>query len=43
MSEFVFKIKKGEIEIEISADDPKFIEEELEKWRGAILEQEQNR
>lgn len=37
MADYVFKIKKGEIEIEISSDDPKFIEEELSKWREDIL------
>jgi len=37
MAEYVFKIKKGEIEIEISSDDPKFIEDELSKWREDIL------
>lgn len=42
MSEYVFKIKKGEIEVEISSDDPKFIEDELSKWREDILKQQQN-
>ncbi len=37
MAEYVFKIKKGEIEIEISSDDAKFIEDELAKWREDIL------
>jgi len=37
MAEYVFKIKKGDIEIEISSDDEKFIEEELSKWREDIL------
>ncbi len=37
MAEYVFKIKKGEIEIEISSDDSKFIEDELSKWREDIL------
>ena len=37
------KIKKGEIEIEIASDDPKFIEDELSKWREDILKlQNQN-
>ena len=36
MADYVFKIKKGEIEIEIASDDPKFIEDELSKWRGYI-------
>ncbi len=43
MSDYVFKIKKGEIEIEIASDDSKFIEEELSKWREDILKlQNQN-
>lgn len=37
MSNYVFKIKKGEIEIEISSDDSLFIEDELSKWREDIL------
>ncbi len=37
MSDYVFKIKKGEIEVEISSDDSKFIEDELSKWREDIL------
>ena len=37
MADYVFKIKKGEIEIEIASDDPKFIEDELSKWREDIL------
>ena len=39
MSEYVFKMKKGEIEIELKSDDPKFIEEQMDKLRKAILEQ----
>lgn len=39
MAEYVFKIKKGEIEIEISSDEAKFIEDELSKWREDILKQ----
>ncbi|EKE04704.1 MAG: hypothetical protein ACD_20C00020G0003 [uncultured bacterium] len=37
MSDYVFKIKKGEVEIELKSDDAKFIEEQLEKWREAVL------
>ncbi len=39
MSDYVFKIKKGEVEIELRSDDSKFIEEQLEKWRETILKQ----
>jgi hypothetical protein len=37
MSEYVFKMKKGDIEIELKSDDSKFIEEQLDKWRNALL------
>lgn len=37
MGEYVFKMKKGDIEIELKSDDAKFIEEQLDKWREAIL------
>ncbi len=39
MSEYVFKMKKGDIEIELKSDDSKFIEDQMDKWREAILEQ----
>ncbi len=39
MSEYVFKMKKGDIEIELKSDDSKFIEAQMDKWRQAILEQ----
>ena len=43
MADYVFKIKKGEIEIEIASDDPKFIVDEVSKWREDILKlQNQN-
>ncbi len=41
MADYIFKIKKGEIEVEISSDDPKFIEDELAKWRQDILRMQQ--
>ena len=37
MSDYVFKMKKGDIEIELKSDDSKFIEEQLDKWREALL------
>lgn len=40
MSEYVFKMKKGEIEIELKSDDSMFIEEQLDKWRNALLKGE---
>lgn len=40
MSEYVFKMKKGDVEIELKSDDSKFIEEQLDKWRDALLKGE---
>jgi len=40
MSEYVFKMKKGDIEIELKSDDSRFIEEQLDKWRNALLKSE---
>ena len=39
MSEYVFKMKKGDIEIELKSDDPRFIEDQLDKWRDALLKE----
>ncbi len=40
MSEYVFKMKKGDVEIELKSDDSKFIEDQLDKWREALLKEE---
>lgn len=40
MSEYVFKLKKGDIEIELRSDDPKFIEEQLTNWRNILISEE---
>lgn len=37
MSEYVFKMKKGDVEIELKSDDTQFVEEQLNKWREEIL------
>ena len=37
MSEYVFKLKKGDLELELQSDDPAFIEAQLENWREALL------
>lgn len=37
MSDYVFKFKKGEVEIELKSDDPKFVEDQLDKWRDMLL------
>ena len=38
MHEYVFKMKKGEIEIELKSDDLEFVEEQLNKWRDELLQ-----
>jgi hypothetical protein len=35
--EYTFKIKKGDVEIELKSTDTRFIEEQLEKWREMLL------
>lgn len=37
MHEYVFKMKKGDVEIELKSDDTEFIEEQMQKWRDEIL------
>ena len=37
MSDYVFKMRKGDIEIELKSDDIRFIEEQLDKWRDALI------
>ena len=37
MHEYVLKLKKGEIEIEIKSDDMNFIREQLEKWQREVV------
>ena len=37
MSEYVFKLKKGDLELELQSDDSEFIEAQLENWREALL------
>lgn len=37
MPQYVFKMKKGDLEIEFSSDDADFVEQQLEKWREEIL------
>jgi hypothetical protein len=31
--EYVFKLKKGDLELELRSDDPQFIETQMDKWR----------
>ncbi len=37
MHEYVFKMKKGEIEIELKSDDLAFVESQLNKWREELI------
>jgi len=43
MSDYVFKLKKGDLELELQSDDPQFIEAQLENWREALLTSSQNK
>lgn len=36
--EYVFKMKKGDIEIELKSDDIEFVEQQLNKWREDIMQ-----
>ena len=38
MPQYVFKMKKGDLEIEFSSDDAEFVEQQLEKWIITILD-----
>jgi hypothetical protein len=40
MAEYVFKLKKGELELELQSNDPQFIEAQLDNWREALIESE---
>ena len=40
MHEYVFKLKKGEIEIELKSDDLEFVEEQMNKWREEIMKKQ---
>ena len=39
MHEYVFKIRKRDVEIELKSDDLEFVEEQLSKWREELLQQ----
>lgn len=38
----MFKLKKGDLELELQSDDPQFIEVQLENWRNALLNGPEN-
>lgn len=40
MSEYVFRLKKGDLELELKSDDPKFIEAQMDNWRNVLITQQ---
>lgn len=40
MSEYLFKLKKGELELELKSDDAQFIEAQMTHWRNSLLQQQ---
>ena len=36
-NEYTFKLKKGDVEIELVSTDESFIKEQLEIWRSQLL------
>ena len=37
MAEFSFKLRKGDLELEVSSSEASFIEAQLTTWRNALL------
>jgi hypothetical protein len=37
MSDYIFKLKKGELELELKSDDAQFIEAQMDAWRSLLL------
>ncbi len=40
VSEYVFKLKKGDLELELKSDDAKFIETQMDNWRNMLVSQQ---
>jgi len=40
VSEYVFKLKKGDLELELKSDDPQFIETQMDNWRNMLVTQQ---
>ena len=38
LSEYVFKIKKGDLELEVRSNDPAFMEGQVETWRNVLVQ-----
>jgi hypothetical protein len=41
VSEYIFKLKKGDLELELRSDDAKFIEMQMENWRNTLVNQQE--
>lgn len=41
MSEYVFKLKKGDLELELRSDDAQFIEAQMDNWRNVLITQQE--
>lgn len=41
MSEYIFRLKKGDLELELKSDDAKFIELQMDNWRNMLLTQQE--
>jgi hypothetical protein len=39
MSEYIFKLKKGDLELELRSDDAQFIEAQMDGWRRLLIAQ----
>ena len=38
LSEYVFKIKKGDLELEVRSNDQAFMEGQVETWRNVLVQ-----
>jgi hypothetical protein len=38
VSEYIFKLKKGDLELELKSDDARFIEIQMDNWRNALVQ-----
>ena len=41
MSEYVFRLKKGDLELELKSDDAQFIEQQMDNWRNVLITQQE--
>lgn len=42
MSEYVFRLKKGDLELELKSDDAQFIEQQMDNWRNVLITQQES-